>query len=302
MQTGLAFELATEVALAPFTTWQVGGPARFFHEVESAERLQAALAWARAEGLPVVALGRGSNTLIADAGFDGLVLHFGAKVAGVRFEGRTMIAGAGAPLAAMVVAAQKHGLGGLEPMVGVPGTVGGAVAMNASAHGVAISEGFEGATVVDADGRHAWRFEDFAFAYRESRLQHPGAPFFFEGRWTLCEVEAAAGRARIQELQRWRHAKQPTNVPTGGSTFRNPEAPGAPSAGALIEAAGLKGKRVGGAFVSEKHANFLVNDGTAKAADIQALIREIQAAVEAETGYVLLPEVKGLGLSLGRAR
>lgn len=302
MTTGLGFALREQVPLAPFTTWQVGGPARYFHEVERPEDLQAALAWARAEGLPVACLGRGSNTLIADAGFDGLLLHFGAACATVTFDGEVMTARAGAPLAAMVVAAQKLGLGGLEPMVGVPGTAGGAVAMNASAHGVAISEGFLDALVVDEGGVRRWEPADFAFAYRESRLQHPGAPCFFEGRWRLQAVPLEEGKRRILELQRWRHAKQPTNVPTGGSTFRNPATPGAPSAGALIEACGLKGLKRGGALVSEKHANFLVNDGTATASDIAGLIAEVQAVVERETGHFLLPEVKGLGLTLGRAR
>lgn len=290
--------LREDVKLASFTHWQVGGPARYFLEPTSVEAVQEAVRWAVAEGLPWVTIGRGSNLLAADAGFDGLVIRLANQFAQVRFEDGTMTAQAGLALAQMVMAGLNAGLGGLEPMVGVPGTVGGAVAMNASAHGVAISEGFLEGRVLTADGEvETWTYDDFHFAYRHSRL-HDEPGVFLEGRWALPAVEKAAGRARVIELQQWRNQKQPTNFPSGGSTFRNPEN-GHPAAGALIEAVGAKGLRIGNAEVSEKHANFILNLGGATAADINAIICELQRRVFAHCGVRLQPEVVGLGLTVG---
>lgn len=293
--------LREDVKLAPFTHWQVGGPARYFLEPTSVEAVAQAVAWARAQGLKWVAMGRGSNTLVADAGFDGLVIRLANQFAGVSFEGETMTAQAGTSLPQMVMLGLAQGLGGLEPMVGVPGTVGGAVAMNASAHGVAISKGFEAGTVLTREGAiETWSFDDFRFAYRHSRLhEEPGV--FLEGRWRLKPVDKASGKQRVLELQQWRNQKQPTNFPSGGSTFRNPDA-GHPAAGALIEQVGAKGLKRGSAEVSEKHANFILNLGGASAEDINGLIVELQRRVWSEFGVWLHPEVVGLGHSVGDVR
>lgn len=286
------------VKLAPFTTWQVGGDARYFLEPASVEEVVEAVAWAREAGLPFAAVGRGSNLLVADEGFDGLVVRFGNRFNQARFEGDRLTCQAGLACAQMVMLGVARGLGGNEAMVGVPGTVGGAVAMNASCHGAAISEGFLEGTVLLPDGTIArWGHDEFNFSYRHSRL-HEEPVFFLEGTWRLQAVDPAAARAKVIEYQQWRNRMQPTNVPTGGSTFRNPGEPH-PAAGALIERVGAKGLRIGGAEVSEKHANFIVNRGGATAADINALVSELQKRVFESHGVMLRPEVVGLGLTVG---
>lgn len=288
----------SDVNLAPYTTWHVGGPARFFFEPNSADEVREVVAWATACGLPWVAIGRGSNLLVADEGFPGLVLRMANNFAAVSFEDDRMHAQAGIALAQMVVLGLNQGLGGLEPMVGVPGTVGGAVAMNASAHGIEISKGFLEGHVLRPDGHiETWSHADFQFRYRHTRL-HDEQGLFLDGTWRLERVDKAAGMARVRELQQWRNQKQPTNVPTGGSTFRNPGGE-LPAAGALIEAVEGKGLRIGGAEVSDKHANFVINRGNATAADIQAVIVELQTRVRAKYGVLLHPEVMGLGIRVG---
>jgi len=290
------------VDLAPFTTWQVGGPARWFVEPSSVEEVQAAVAWANAHGVAWRPMGRGSNLLVGDGGFEGLIVRLGNAFGQVRIEpaeGHGVVhAQAGVPCAQFVVACNQAGYGGLEPLVGVPGTIGGAVAMNASAHGKAVSEGFLSGRVLRADGAlETWAAEEFAFSYRHTRL-HEEQVLFLEGTWHLAAVPIEEARARIRELQRWRHEKQPTNLPSGGSTFRNP-GEGLPAAGALIEQVGGKGLRLGGAEVSEKHANFIVNRGGATAADINGLIVTLQERVRAKFGVTLVPEVMGLGMHVG---
>jgi UDP-N-acetylmuramate dehydrogenase len=170
--------------------------------------------------------------------------------------------------------------------------------MNASAHGRAVSEGFLSGRVLRSDGTvETWPAEAFAFSYRHTRL-HDAQVLFLDGTWRLEAVPIDEARARIRELQRWRHEKQPTNLPSGGSTFRNP-GDGHPAAGALIEQVGGKGLRLGGAEVSEKHANFIVNRGGATAADINGLIVTLQERVLAQFGVRLVPEVMGLGMRVG---
>lgn len=290
------------VRLAPFTTWQVGGPARYFLEPTTVAEIEAAVRWAIAAGLPWRTIGKGSNLLVADAGFPGLVIRLQNQFAAVNVvpEGDTAVvtAQAGLNCALFVMAGINAGYGGLEPLVGVPGTMGGAIAMNASAHGKAVSEGFLDGRVLTRDGVvETWQAADFQFAYRHSRL-HDEPAVFLEGRWRLGAVDKAAAKARVMELQKWRNEKQPTNFPSGGSTFRNPDGDH-PAAGALIEAVGAKGLKRGNAEVSEKHANFIVNRGGATAADINGLIIELQTRVFAQYGVKLRPEVVGLGLTVG---
>lgn len=290
------------VRLAPFTTWQVGGPARYFLEPTCVEEVEAAVRWAIAAGLPWRTIGRGSNLLVADEGFPGLVIRLANQFAGVSVaaEGDHAIitAQAGLNCAQFVMAGINAGYGGLEPLVGVPGTVGGAIAMNASAHGKAISEGFlDGRVLTPAGVVETWPAAAFAFQYRHSRL-HDEPAVFLEGRWRLAAVDKVEARARVMELQKWRNEKQPTNVPSGGSTFRNPGGDH-PAAGALIEAVGAKGLKRGNAEVSDKHANFILNRGGATAADINGLIIELQRRVFEQYGVKLRPEVVGLGLTVG---
>lgn len=290
------------VRLAPFTTWQVGGNARYFIEPTSVAEIEAAVQWAKALDLPWRAIGRGSNLLVADTGFAGLVLRLANPFAGVSVEpdGDQAIVSAQAGLncALFVMAGIQAGYGGLEPLVGVPGTVGGAIAMNASAHGKAISEGFLRGRVLTQSGViETWDASDFHFSYRHSRL-HDEPGVFLDGHWRLHAVDKAEAKARVMALQKWRSEKQPTTFPTGGSTFRNPGEPH-PAAGALIEAIGAKGLRIGSAEVSERHANFIVNRGGATASDINNLIIELKRRVFEHCGAVLVPEVVGLGLTVG---
>lgn len=291
-----------DVRLAPFTTWQVGGSARWFLEPASVAEIQGAVRWAIAEGLPWRTIGRGSNLLVADEGFPGLVIRLANQFAAVSVTPDGVVtAQAGLNCALFVMAGINAGYGGLEPLVGVPGTVGGAIAMNASAHGKAISEGFLDGRVLTPTGEvETWDAAAFDFAYRHSRL-HDEPAVFLEGRWRLQPVDKAEARARVMALQKWRNEKQPTNVPSGGSTFRNPDGD-QPSAGALIEAIGAKGLRRGNAEVSEKHANFILNRGGATAADINGLIVELQERVFERFGVRLRPEVVGLGLTVGERR
>lgn len=294
--------LLERVTLAPFTTWQVGGEARYFVEPQSEDQLRDAFLWARESDLPYYVLGRGSNLLVADTGFDGLVIRLGAAFSQLHLEptphGARVMAQAGLPCAQFVVKTNQAGFGGLEPLVGVPGSLGGAVAMNAGAHQVAISDAFcEGRVLLPSGDIVTWEKDDFHFSYRHSRLQGLGG-IFLDGTWQLSSVDVEGAKARVRELQRWRHEKQPTNYPSGGSTFRNPEG-GHPSAGALIESVGAKGLWEGRAQVSEKHANFIVNRGGATAADINALIITLQSRVYDAYGIRLTPEVMGLGLQVG---
>ncbi|MEB3198730.1 MAG: UDP-N-acetylmuramate dehydrogenase [Candidatus Sericytochromatia bacterium] len=290
------------VSLSSFNTWQVGGSARYFIEPVDLSTLQVACRWATEHQVPWRALGRGSNVLVADEGFDGLVIRLGAHFSSVDItdqEGHALVrAQAGVPCAQFVVSVNQAGFGGVEPLVGVPGSLGGAVAMNASAHGLAVSDHFLEGLVLDGMGQvQGWSKEDFQFAYRHSRLQDEPL-VFLEGFWLLPPVDRQAAREKIRELQRWRNEKQPTNFPSGGSTFRNP-GDGLPAAGALIEAIGAKGYQVGQAQVSEKHANFIVNRGGATADDINSVIIYLQKAVEARYGVHLVPEVVGLGIHVG---
>jgi UDP-N-acetylmuramate dehydrogenase len=291
-----------DVRLAPFTTWQVGGPARYFLEPGSVEEIEAAVRWAIAAEIPWRTIGRGSNLLVADAGYPGLVVRLANRfsASSVAPEGETAVitAQAGLNCAQFVMAGIAAGYGGLEPLVGVPGTVGGAIAMNASAHGKAISEGFlAGRVLTPAGVVETWEAAAFGFAYRHSRL-HDEPAIFLEGRWRLGAVDKAEAKARVMSLQKWRNEKQPTNFPSGGSTFRNPDGDH-PAAGALIEGVGAKGLKLGQAEVSEKHANFIVNRGGATAADINGLIMELQRRVHERFGVKLRPEVVGLGLTVG---
>lgn len=291
-----------DVRLAPFTTWQIGGPARYFLEPTTVEAVVDAVRWAIAHNLQWRTIGRGSNLLVADEGFPGLVIRLASPFSEVSVDANGIITSqAGLNCAQFVMAGITAGYGGLEPLVGVPGTVGGAIAMNASAHQKAISEGFmDGRVLTQAGEVETWPAEAFQFAYRHSRL-HDEPAVFLEGRWQLQPVDKAEAKARVMSLQKWRNEKQPTNFPSGGSTFRNPDGEQL-AAGALIEALGAKGLRQGNAEVSDKHANFILNRGGATAADINGLIIELQRRVFEHFGVQLRPEVVGLGLTVGEPR
>jgi UDP-N-acetylmuramate dehydrogenase len=284
------------VSLREFTTWKVGGPAAWFAEPADQETLIAHAAGAAAAGLPFHCIGAGSNLLIADSGLEGLTLC-NRRLQGSRLDpGEGWVeAEAGEPIPTLARKAARSGLRGLEWAVGIPGTVGGAVVMNAGAQGGCIAEWLASVWVLDPRRPEApFRLEaaDLAFAYRHSLLQEEPL-LVLSARFRLepgHDPQALAARtsANLQS----RTSTQPYQQPSCGSVFRNPEPL---KAGQLIESLGLKGLSIGDAQVSPIHANFIVNTGSATAADIDALIRLVQQRALEGCGVRLHPEVKRLG-------
>lgn len=269
--------------LKAHTTFQIGGPAEELAAPESEEELLALLARA-----PALVLGAGSNLLVRDAGVAGLTVLLGKDFARIEIEGETIFAQAGARLSHLAQQAMRAGLAGLEFAAGIPGSVGGAVAMNAGAYGGQISDVLEEARVA-VDGKIAvFPREAMEFGYRTSlplarKLVVAGA------RFRLHRDDPAAIAARMADFAQRRREKQPLSLPSAGSVFKRPEGH---FAGALIEGAGLKGLRVGGAQVSEKHAGFIVNTGGATAADVLALVETIRARVREKYSVELELEIR----------
>lgn len=294
IQRRIGVKTSRQEPLARFTTLRVGGPADLFAEIRNLFELRAIVRYARTRDLPILLLGRGSNLLISDAGVGGLVVHVRAQE--VRVEGERLIADAGLPLAKAATVAKEAGLAGLEFGLAIPGTVGGAVWANAGAHLGDIRGILDSASVIRADGSEE-RLDPAALGmdYRECILKHdpPGRPqVVTSATFLLRPDEPAAIAARLDEIRQWRQAHQPLGIPSAGSWFRNP--PG-DSAGRIIDELGLKGRRVGGASVSIKHANFLVNDAGGSAADLWRLGREVREIVRRERGVELVEEVVRVG-------
>jgi UDP-N-acetylmuramate dehydrogenase len=284
------------VGLADFTTWKVGGPAQWFAEPDSPEQLLALLAWAEAAGTERRVIGAGSNLLVSDAGLAGLTIC-NRRLQGAEIEAATGLieARAGEPIPTLARRAARAGLAGLEWSVGIPGTVGGAVVMNAGAQGGCTAEVLESVTVVDParpDQPFSLQATELDFAYRHSRLQQE-ALVVLSARFRLqAGQDPAAVSQRTSANLHSRTSSQPYQQPSCGSVFRNPEPR---KAGQLIEGLGLKGLSIGGAQVSTLHANFIVNTGGASAAAIDQLIALVQQRVAAVHGLTLHPEVKRLG-------
>ncbi|HJR35932.1 MAG TPA: UDP-N-acetylmuramate dehydrogenase [Gemmatimonadales bacterium] len=291
-------EVKEAASLARYSTYRIGGPATVVLPA-SGEDVAAALGLAARDGIPVFPLGLGSNVLLPDAGLEALVIRLGKGLDLVRHEGERWWLGAGlpAPLAARKTAGQ--GWAGLHMMVGVPGTVGGGVYMNAGCHGGQWSDVTRQVRVVNRSGEiGTLPAEGIPFSYRRSGL---------EGLIVLeAEVELRPGSREaldreVEQLFAWRQQGTPFNQPCCGSVFKNPDGP-APAtwsrpwtAGSLIEGAGLKGTRIGGAEVSPLHANYFVNTGSATAADVRGLIARARAAVAERFGVTLETEVKVIG-------
>ncbi|MFN8188207.1 MAG: UDP-N-acetylmuramate dehydrogenase [Gaiellales bacterium] len=280
-----------QVRLARFTTIGTGGPARWFVRPHSVEGLVEALAWARERRAEVAVLGLGSNLLVADAGFDGLALRLGGDLATVEVDGTRLTAGGGASLAVCLHRARAAGLGGIEFACAIPGTVGGAVWMNAGAYGSDLAAVLARAQVAEAGGARWLTPDELGLRYRRSALERGQVVAAAELELTpRPETEI---RAIVAELQATRKAAQPTNRRTFGSVFKNPEHE--LTAGRMLEACGLRGHRLGGAQISPRHANFVENAGEATTADILALIAEARRRAKAQFGVVLEPEVQLLG-------
>ena len=285
--------------LARYSTYRIGGPATVVLP-SSAEDVGTAIRMAHEAGVPWFALGLGSNILLPDEGLDALVVRLGKGLDRLDREGDRWLVGAGlpAPLAARRTTAA--GYAGLHIFVGVPGTVGGGVYMNAGCHGGDWSEVVETVTVVDQSGRDTVLARaEVPFTYRRSGLE---GRIVVETAVRLRPEEQGRLDEQIAEMFEWRQRGTPFNQPCCGSVFKNPDGPswrqegGPRTAGQLIEAAGLKGFRVGAAEVSPMHANYFVNTGGATAADVRGLIAEVQRRVEQEFGARLEPEVKIIGL------
>ena len=303
IQRRIGVKTSRDEPLARFTTMRVGGPADLFATVHNIHELRAILRFARSRQIPYTLLGRGSNVVIADAGIRGLVVQNRAE--GSKVDGETYQAEAGVPMARAATETQRAGLSGLEFGLAIPGTVGGAVWANAGAHESDVASIIESADVLLADGtERRLAIDELGLGYRESRFKRPAgmdaastyaAPddLVLAARFRLQPADEATIKGRLDEIRRWRQAHQPLGLPSAGSVFRNPAS--GPSAGALIDELGLKGRRIGGAVVSEKHANFIVNDQKGTAADVRALADEVRAEVLARTGTTLEFEIVFLG-------
>ena len=284
-------ELRRDEPLARHTSWRVGGPAARFYRPADRDDLIAFLGALDADE-PLLWLGLGSNLLISDAGFAGTVIQTTGRLTAMTMLDATRLrAEAGVSCAKAARFATRQGLVGIEFLAGIPGTIGGALAMNAGAWGGETWEHVVLVRTLDRQGKLRERPPgDFDIGYRHVLI--PAGEWFLEAELVLRPGDTQAAQTRIRELLDRRAATQPTGAPSCGSVFRNP--PG-DHAARLIEAAGLKGVRLGGAEVSPKHANFIINTGTASARDIASLIDRVQAEVERTSGVRLIPEVRRVG-------
>jgi UDP-N-acetylmuramate dehydrogenase len=285
-----------DAPLGKLTTMRVGGAADLLATAHNGFELRGLIRFARARDLPLFVLGRGSNVIVSDRGVRGLVVHVRAE--GSRVDGERYIAAAGVPMARAATETQKAGLSGLEFGLAIPGTVGGAVWGNAGAHGSDVAAVLESADVLLADGSEARvPAADLALGYRDSRFKRQpdpaGREFILGATFRLAAAPPTVIRERLDDIRRWRQAHQPLGLPSAGSVFRNPD--DGPAAGLLIDRAGLKGFTIGGASVSVKHANFIIADRTATAADVRRLADHLRATIHATDGIDLAFEVEFAG-------
>jgi len=291
IQRRIGVKTSRQEPLARFTTMRVGGPADLFAEVRNLFELRAIARFLRARGVPLFILGRGSDLVISDAGIGGLVVMNRAQQA--RLEGDRFITDSGLAMAKAATLTKEAGLSGLEFGLAIPGTVGGAVWANAGAHESEVASVLVEAAVLRSGGAEE-RLDPagLGLAYRESILKHAheGAPdIVTQATFRLAPAEPALITQRLDDIRRWRQTHQPLGIPSAGSVFRNPSPE--LSAGRLIDELGLKGHRMGGASVSEKHANFIVNDQKGSAADVRRLAEHVQATVLRERGIELRLEI-----------
>ncbi len=279
------------VSLSRFTTLGTGGPARAFARPTTLDELDEALTWAGGRGLEVAVVGLGSNLLVADEGVEALVLKLEGELSAVEVEGTMLAAGGGASLAVCLHRARAAELGGLEFACAIPGTVGGAVWMNAGAYGGDIAGVLGRALVADGDGRRWLSPAELGLAYRRSGLR--GGQVVAQAEIVLERRPGTEIKAVVSDMQAQRKAAQPTNKRTFGSVFKNPDRE--LSAGRMLEACGLKGFKIGGAQISPRHANFIENAGGATSADALALMAEARRRAREQFGVELEHEVQLLG-------
>jgi UDP-N-acetylmuramate dehydrogenase len=281
-----------DVPMAPLTTFRIGGPAAIFFEPDSTEDLRAVAEAVARTGVAVAIVGKGSNVLVADEGFDGVVLRLGRGFRWSARAGDTVTAGAAMPLPALAGVAQQHGLAGLGFGVAIPASLGGAVRMNAGAHDGQMADVVSTVDIFElgSDRTRTLGADEVGFAYRSTAL--PSGAVVVAAALHLRPGDPAEIRASMDAARTWRRDTQPLAEPNCGSVFTNP--PGEHAA-ALIDAAGLKGAAIGGASVSTKHANFIVTASGATAADVRALIDLVRAGVSRASGIDLQTEVRTIG-------
>lgn len=284
-------QIKKEEPLARHTTFRVGGPAEYLVQ-PSIEQLPQIVELCRQAELPLTIIGNGSNLLVSDAGLRGVVIEFGRQAAGIEVNGNQMTVQAGTLLSETANTALKHGLTGLEFAAGIPGSMGGAVVMNAGAYGGEMKDVLVSVKVLTEAGEILVRQADeLDLSYRHSRMMEEHE-LVLEATLQLAQGDETEIRAKMDELKAKRIEKQPLEYPSAGSTFKRPTGY---FAGKLIEDAGLRGFRVGDAQVSEKHCGFVINRGNATAADIMELMKQVAAKVEETFGVELEPEVRLLG-------
>jgi UDP-N-acetylenolpyruvoylglucosamine reductase len=293
--TALPEGVERDQPLARLTTVRTGGPGDYFARPESAERLAALLSWADQEQIAVGVVGSGSNLLIADAGFRGLVMKLDGALATIEQQGQRLLCGGGARLPQAAARAARAGLSGLEFGVNIPGTVGGAVKMNANAYGGDLARVLEWVEIATPSGTERRAPQELGFRYRRSNLSE--REIVAAASFALSPDEPERVKATLAEMRAARKAAQPSGIKTFGSTFKNPDASRGEgrSAGVLLDEAGCRGLQVGGARFSEKHANFVENTGEASTADVIALMAEGRRRVRERFGVELEPEVQLLG-------
>jgi UDP-N-acetylmuramate dehydrogenase len=284
-----------EFPLARLTTIRTGGPAQWFARAGEQAELARLLAWAAGRALQVEVVGSGSNLLVADEGVSGLVVKLDRELARIEVDGEHLECGGGARLPAVASAAARAGLSGIEFGVNIPGTVGGAVRMNANAYGGQLGRVLEWVQIVTAAGSGRREPSELGLGYRHSNLA-PGE-IVSGASLRLERAEPEQVKASLEDMRRRRHAAQPQGIKTFGSSFKNPEDPraGGRSAGLLLSEAGCNGLALGGARFAPKHANFVENTGTATTADVLALMAEGRRRVLERFGVALEPEVQTLG-------
>lgn len=280
--------------LAGLTTYKFGGPARWFAEVGSVAELMTVVgAWQDDARPPALVIGRGSNLVVSDAGFDGLVVRLAGAFGEIEIASDgTVTAGAAVPLPRLARTTVKDGRGGLEWFIGIPGSVGGAVCMNAGGHGSDTHE-----WIIDADIMSwstgevtTWSRTDLDLSYRHSAVS--GDDLVLSARFRTVARPVAEGERVLREITQWRRSHQPGGTFNAGSVFKNPSGD---AAGRIIDSLGLKGLTIGGASVSHRHANFFEASENASAQDVYALVVEIRRRVREETGVDLVPEVRFAG-------
>ncbi|MBR5248458.1 MAG: UDP-N-acetylmuramate dehydrogenase [Lachnospiraceae bacterium] len=281
-----------EEPMAAHTTFRVGGPADCLVEIESTEQLKKVQKYLRLIEEPYTILGNGSNLLVSDKGYRGIVLQIANKMSDIRVEGNTITAQAGALLSKVAKAALDHGLTGLEFASGIPGSIGGAVVMNAGAYDGEMKQVITSVTVLDQEGEELILDNPtMEFGYRTSVIKY--RPFLVtEVTMTLTPADPTIIKSTMDDLATRRREKQPLEYPSAGSTFKRPQGH---YAGQLIMEAGLKGFQIGGARVSDKHCGFVINTGSATAADVAHVIHHVQQTVKEKFDITLEPEVIMLG-------